>query len=122
MRLNHPQWDKSSQGPLLEIAGGVGLRIGNTPDIELYYGHVGYHVFPAARGRHYAQRAVQLVLPLARRHGIRDLWITCNPENTPSRRTCELLGGQLVETIPIPSNHPLYLSGDRHKCRYLLKI
>jgi len=122
MWLNHSQRDNLSQGSPLHIAGGLGLRIGHTPDIELYYGHIGYHVFPAARGRHYAQRAVQLILPLARRHGIAELWITCNPDNIPSRRTCERLGGELMETVAVPSNHALYLRGERYKCRYLLRI
>jgi tagatose 1,6-diphosphate aldolase len=122
MRLNQPQWNDSTQGPLLHLAGGMGFRVGHTPDIELYYGHVGYHVFPAARGRHYAQRSVQLILPLARRHGFKALWITCNPENTASRRTCERLGCELIETVTVPSNHALYLRGERHKCRYLLRL
>ena len=122
MRLNHPQWDFFTQGPLLYMAGGMGFRVGHTPDIELYYGHIGYHVFPAARGRHYAQRSVQLILPLARRHGLSALWITCNPQNTASRRTCENLGGKLIETVAVPSNHALYLRGERYKCRYLLRI
>ncbi|MCC6424563.1 MAG: GNAT family N-acetyltransferase [Phycisphaerales bacterium] len=121
MRLNQPKWDYSTQGPLLHLAGGMGFRVGHTPDIELYYGHIGYHVFPAARGHHYAMRSVQLILPLARRHGFRALWITCNPENVASRRTCELLGCELVETVAVPSNHALYLRGERFKCRYLLR-
>src|SRR5262245_27247064 len=31
--------------PPVRIAGGIGLRVGNTPDLELYLGHVGYNVY-----------------------------------------------------------------------------
>ena len=33
--------------PPICIAGGIGLRIGTNPEIELYSGNFGYHVFPA---------------------------------------------------------------------------
>src|SRR4051812_12349926 len=35
--------------PPIRIAGGIGLRIGNTPEIERYSGNIGYHVYPPAR-------------------------------------------------------------------------
>ena len=113
---------KPQAGAEIEIAGGIGLRIGNTPHIVLYAGHIGYHVYPPARGRHLARRATALLLPLARRHGITDLWITTNPDNIPSRRTCEGLGATLVETVAVPPDDPLYARGERHKCRYLIRL
>jgi tagatose 1,6-diphosphate aldolase len=106
----------------LRIAGGVSLRIGSTPSVELYYGHIGYHVYPPSRGRHYAERACRLLMPLCRLHGLRTLWITCNPDNGPSRRTCERLGMTLVETVAVPTTDPLYARGDREKCRYSLGL
>ena len=104
------------------VAGMIGLRIGHSRDVELYYGHVGYHVYPPLRGHHYAERSVRLLLPLARRHGLKDLWITCNPDNHPSRRTCERLGAELVETLDVPPGHALYLRGERVKCRYRIRL
>jgi predicted acetyltransferase len=106
----------------LRIAGGCALRVGCTDGIELYYGHVGYHVYPAARGRRYAERAVRLLLPLFRRHGLRTLWITCNPENLASRRTCERLGMEMTGIVPVPADDPLYDRGERVKCRYRLRV
>jgi len=106
----------------LRIAGGISLRIGTTYPIEMYYGHIGYHVYPPARGRHYAERACRLLLPLFCRHGLRTLWITCNPDNAASRRTCERLGMHLVGTVPVPPTDPLYARGDREKCRYRLDV
>jgi tagatose 1,6-diphosphate aldolase len=79
-------------------------------------------VYPPARGRHYAERAARLLLPLARRHGMSELWITCNPDNAASRRTCERLGGELVEIVPIPPDHAFYSRGERAKCRYLIRL
>ena len=108
--------------PPVRIAGGISLRVGTTYAIEMYYGHVGYHVYPPARGHHYAERSVRRLLPLARRHGLRTLWITCNPDNVASRRTCERLGMHLAGTVRVPEGDPLYARGDREKCRYCLAL
>jgi tagatose 1,6-diphosphate aldolase len=102
----------------VQIAGGIGLRVGHTDNLEMYLGHIGYNVYPPARGHHYASRAVRLLLPFARRVGINPLWITCNPDNIASRRTCQRAGGQLVEIVKLPSEHSLYARGERAKCRF----
>ena len=121
MRLREPWWGHPASPPI-RIVGGIGLRISSKPMIEMYYGHLGYHVYPAARGRCYAARACRLLFPLARRHGFKSLWITCNPENIASRRTCELLGAKLIEVVPVPVDEMLYARGETHKCRYRLNI
>ena len=108
--------------PPLRIAGGLGLRIGSNKEIELYSGNVGYHVYPPARGQHYSERACRLVLPLARRHGMTHLWITTNPDNQPSRRICERLGAEMIDTVTIPKDHPFRSRGETAKCRYLLRL
>ena len=108
--------------PPVPMGGGVGLRISDSHNTRMYYGHVGYNVFPPARGRHFAERACRLLLPLARAHGMRELWITCNPENAASRRTCERLGASLIEVVDLPEGFPLYQRGERQKCRYRLDI
>jgi tagatose 1,6-diphosphate aldolase len=118
MRLHDPPGRPAP----VRIAGGVGLRVGTTDSIALYYGHIGYHVYPPARGRHYAERACRLLLPLARGHGLRTLWITCDPRNVASRRTCERLGMHFVETVAVPQTDPLYARGEREKCRYRLDL
>ena len=84
----------------------------------MYFGHFGYNVYPPARGNHYAERSCRLLLPLARMHGVRRLWITCNPENIASRRTCLGAGGRLVEIVKLPKDHSLYAKGERAKCRF----
>ncbi len=104
------------------VVGGINLRIGSTRHIEMYAGHIGYSVEPPHRGHHYAERACRLLLPLARRHGINPLWITCNPDNIPSRRTCERLGATLIEIVPLPEDTEMYQRGERCKCRYRLDL
>ncbi|HEX8324679.1 MAG TPA: GNAT family N-acetyltransferase [Tepidisphaeraceae bacterium] len=108
--------------PAVPIAGTLSLRIGQDEELLRYWGHIGYGVFPPVRGRHYAERACRLVLPLARWHKLDALWITCNPDNFASRRTCERLGGELVETVDIPPDHPLRLKGETQKCRYRVAL
>ncbi|MDE2727613.1 MAG: GNAT family N-acetyltransferase, partial [Gemmatimonadota bacterium] len=83
---------------------------------------IGYSVDPPYRGRRLAARSCLLILPLARAHGINPLWITCNPENTASRRTCEIIGSTLVETVPIPPTDPLYRWDTKWKCRYRVDL
>jgi predicted acetyltransferase len=111
-----------AQPPPLRIAGGVGLRIGSGESLEMYYGHFGYHVYPAARGHHYAERACRLLLPLAQRHRLRTVWITCNPDNMASRRTCERLGAQFVNIVSVPPEDPLFARGETEKCRYRIDL
>lgn len=108
--------------PVIPMAGTLSFRLADTEQIRMYSGHIGYGVFAPARGNHYAERAVRLVLPLARAHGMDHLWITCNPDNTPSRRTCERLGAELIEIVDIPKTNLLYEKGERQKCRYRLAI
>jgi tagatose 1,6-diphosphate aldolase len=61
-----------------------------------------------------------LLLPLARSHGLMTIWITCNPDNFASRRTCELAGATLVEIVDLPEDNDMYQRGERQKCRYRL--
>jgi len=123
MRVRHEVSPSAGQTlPPVRIAGGLGFRVGTTHTIEMYYGHFGYHVYPPARGWHFAERSCRLLFPLALRHGIKTLWITCNPDNYASRRTCERLGGRLISIVPVPENDPLYLRGEREKCRYRIDL
>lgn len=103
-------------------AGALNLRIGNTHGVVMYGGHIGYSVEPDHRGHHYAERACRLVFPLAKAHGLSTVWITCNPDNVPSRRTCERLGAELVEIVTLPEDNDQYKLGDREKCRYRLHL
>jgi predicted acetyltransferase len=112
MRINHQEKD----------GGHIDLRVGNNFRLVMYCGHIAYAVEPENRGHHYAARASKLLLPLARKHGMQTLWITCNPDNFASRRTCELAGAVFVEIVDLPEDIDMYLEGERKKCRYRLDL
>ena len=105
-----------------ERVGGATLRAGMSEYLERYAGHIGYGVDFPYRGRRYAARACQLLFHLARCHDMTMLWITCNPENVASRRTCERVGGELVDIVDVPVDLDLYREGDRQKCRYQIRL
>jgi predicted acetyltransferase len=102
------------------VVGSISLRIGNPDRLVLYCGHIGYNVKPEYRGHHFAARSVRLLIPLAAVHKLNPVWITCDPDNVASRRTCELVGAEFVEIIDIPPEEELYHGGIRQKCRYRL--
>ena len=57
-----------------------------------YFGHIGYHIDPPWRGRHYAARACRLIGDLIVRSGKSSVVITCGADHLPSPQTCESLG------------------------------
>jgi tagatose 1,6-diphosphate aldolase len=103
-----------------EELGGINLRIGSTPHIERYAGHIGFTVHPAHRGHRYAARSVRLLMPVAEQLGFETIWMTCDPENAASRRSLELAGAHLVEIVDVPEDCIIHRSGHKKKCRYLL--
>lgn len=104
------------------LLGTIELRVGNSFDIVQYTGHIGYRVESAYRGRRYAARGCRLLFSLARRHGFSEIWVTCDTDNSASYRTCELIGGKLISTVPIPKSHPYYQTGSRAKCRFRVEL
>jgi predicted acetyltransferase len=100
--------------------GRLTLRVGSSDALQLYAGNIGFAVAEDHRGHRYAARALTLVAPLAWQNGIVPLWITCNPENQPSRRTCELAGARYVDTVPLPPDSDMYARGERLVCRFRL--
>ena len=103
------------QNPAGECLGRIRLRVGWSEDVIRYAGHVGYAVEPAHRGHHYAERARRLIIPVAKHHGMRSLWITCQPDNARRRRTLERLGAECVATIEVPPQSPLDAGAERKK-------
>jgi predicted acetyltransferase len=104
-----------------EEMGIINLRIGSTPHLELYAGHIGYSVHATYRGHHYAARSVKLLLPLARTFGIDPLWITCDPDNVASRRSLEIAGAEMIEIVDVPEDCGIRKYGGKaRKCRYRL--
>lgn len=96
------------------------LKIGYS-DAIYYSGHIGYEIDEPFRGRHYAAKACRLLFPLAKKHGMDRLYISCRPDNLPSRRTCEYLGGELLEIAELPADHDLRLEAG-HTCECIYRF
>ena len=93
-------------------AGKCDLRIGHN-DKTYIGGNIGYAVYPGHRGHRYAAKACALLFRLAREHGMDHLFITCDPENAASKRTCEIAGGECLGTEAIPMDNEMYAQGKR---------
>ena len=102
-----------------QAMGTIRLRIGSAAKLR-YPGHIGYEVKPPFRGRRYAARSSLLLLPLARAHGLKAVWLTVDPKNIPSQRTCAIMGAKYVETVRIPMDHEMHAEGARYRRRYRL--
>jgi predicted acetyltransferase len=91
---------------------------------ELYYaGNIGYRIFDGWRGHHYAYEACLLLFQIARdQYHMKELIVTCSPDNIPSKKTLEKLGGTLVETIAVPEWHWLYKRGEKVKEIYRFEL
>jgi len=96
-----------------EKIGEVGLRIGYTDGLY-YAGQIGYGIDEAHRGNSYAARACELIVPIAKAHGMTKLLITNNHTNTASARVCEKLGARLVRLARLPEWSDLYKGGQRY--------
>ena len=105
-----------------DVVGEIGLRLGESDFQIKYAGQVGYDVEAPYRGHRFASRSCTLLFPLARAHGFTELWITCDPANLASRRTCELSGGELVEIVTLPEDVDMHAKGERLKCRYRIRL
>lgn len=101
--------------------GYISLRLGESP--QLYYlGHIGYRIEEPYRGHGYAARACQMIIPLMQELHLKSICITANPDNIPSRKTCEKIGCILESIVTVPPQHLYVCSGDTEKCRYILRI
>jgi tagatose 1,6-diphosphate aldolase len=97
---------------------GIILKIGEPPP---HLGHISYRVFREHRGQHLAARACRLLVPLARRHGLNPLRITCREENVTSRRTAELAGAVFHGMVETPAGYEDWLGPVRRKYVYHLR-
>lgn len=104
-----------------EKIGTIRLRIGSVRKLRCP-GHIGYEVIHKHRGHRYAARSCRLLLPLARAHGLKALWLTVKPTNRASRRSGELAGARYVDTIRIPRDHEMHRDGGRFLRRYRIRL
>ena len=100
------------------VAGMCDLRFGYT--WELYYaGNIGYRIHEPYRGHSYAYYACRLLLEQAyEQYGMKELYITCSPDNIASKKTIEKLGAVFVTEEDVPPAHWLYKRGETKKRIY----
>lgn len=110
-------WRISLHGHRREI-GQISYRDGESLPV-FYYGHIGYHIQPEWQGHHYARRACLLVREAIRRSGKTSVIITCDPDNEPSRMTCEHLGCLLESIVHVPDHLREQFDISAVKCRYI---
>ena len=85
--------------------GKISLRIG--VNFHTYYnGSIGY----------------ELVLPVARHHGMTHLYLTCAESNIPSFHTIEGLGAELVEICQVPREYFAWRAGMERQRIYRLAL
>lgn len=87
-----------------------------------YFGHIGYHIDPPYRGHHYARRACQLLEKEIRLGGKNSVVITCDPDNIPSRKTCEKLRCLWEGITEVPEDIREKYDISAVKCRYIWRI
>ena len=97
------------------------LRLGHN-DLLYFGGNIGYRVEEPYRGHHYAAKACRLLFGLAKQHEMEYVVITCNPDNIASRKTCEYLGGTLLEICEVPEGNDMRERGETHKCIFRFEV
>ena len=101
--------------------GKISLRLGEN-DHSRYNGNIGYEIEEKYRGNHYAFLACQMVLEIAKAHGMDKLYLTCDCGNVPSYKTIERLGGILAGEVEPPTDYLYYFEGIGKKKIYELDL
>ena len=121
LRFGHEQiWRITLHNSRKEI-GQISYRDGESRCVY-YYGHIGYHIDPPYRGRHFAYRACRLIEREIRLSGKTSVVITCDPDNQPSRKTCERLGCLFEREAEVPEDILRRFEISQIKCRYIWHI
>ena len=110
-------WDSKTNSQL----GFCDLRLGDEQDL-FYLGNIGYNIFLHHRGHGYAKIATKLLLMLSKKLGIKQLFITCDPNNIASKKTIISCGGIYINTVNVPAYDPLFLQCEYIKDRFLIDL
>ena len=87
-----------------------------------YFGHIGYHIDAPFRGHHYALKACRLLKNEVRMSGKSSVVITCDPDNSPSRKTCIRLECLWEGETDVPEDLQKKYGISPRKCRYIWRI
>ena len=113
-------WVISLHGSREEI-GQISYRDGESKYVY-YFGHIGYHIDPPWRGRHFAFKACRLIRSIILISGKTNIVITCDPDNYPSKKTCEKLGCRYESAVEVPESIRKRYEISSKKLRYIWQI
>lgn len=88
------------------IVGRSSVRFALNPWLEIVGGHIGYGVLAQHRRRGHATEILRQSLVIARAHGVDDVLVTCDENNTASIGVIERCGGHLDGLVDNPAGGP----------------
>lgn len=113
-------WRITLHGKKNEI-GQISYRNGESFAVY-YFGHIGYHIDAPYRGHSRAFNACRLIRKVIENDHKESVVITCDPDNYPSRKTCEKLGATLERIVPVPESLRARYEISTIKCRYIWRM
>ena len=93
-------WDDTAA----QMRGIINIRHELNDFLRQYGGHIGYSVHPACWNQGYATEMLALALQQCDALGLRELLLTCSPDNPASRRVIEKNGGVLDNIVEFQGN------------------
>ena len=96
------------------IVGQCSFRVGDVDNRHIKYGgNIGYNIDEKYRGNKYSLKACKLLIYLAKLHGMKNVYITCDPENIASIRICDLLGAEFITVLNLPEDDYNFIHNNR---------
>lgn len=84
-----------------EYIGLLSLRYELNEHLRRFGGHIGYEIRPSKRRLGYGKEILRLGLEKARAHGLTRVLVTCDEDNTGSKKIIEHNGGQFENTVEV---------------------
>lgn len=89
-----------------EIIGNCCLR-DEINENNYYMGNIEYKIKPEYQNLGYATEATKLILELAKKLGLKKVYVSCVKENIASQQVIKNSKGVLIEYAPVPLNNKL---------------
>lgn len=98
-----------------EFIGSISIRHSLTEHLRREGGHIGYDIRPSKRRMGYGKKLLALALPEAKALGFTEVLLTCNADNTGSKKIIEANGGVFENSIAVHD-------GKQTKLRYHITL